>query len=191
ALPEAVISSVLLALLPRALFHAGLACFDAPIMTFWFGAIYAYWRCLDGRKWPWTAGVAFGLALATKHTALLLPFAFALHYVIATWKGWRGWLAHWRVIVSLVVLGPLTLLVLSLAASMGPFLAGSTPIFGAEKHWMPALPTICIAAGVGIAWAARKAVEVVRVKERIALAVVGGAVALAALTEVWVAEPYA
>ena len=41
--------------------------------------------------------------------------------------------------------------------SIGPFLLGSTPIFGAEKHWMPALPTICIAAGVGAAWAARRA----------------------------------
>ena len=28
--------------------------------------------------------------------------------------------------------------------------AASTPIFGAEKHWVPALPTFCILAGVGI-----------------------------------------
>ena len=37
------------ALLPRALFHAGLACFDAPSMTLWFATVYAYWRGLDRR----------------------------------------------------------------------------------------------------------------------------------------------
>src|SRR5207344_529599 len=52
---------------------------------------------------------------------------------------------------------PVLLLALSAAASMGPFFLGTTPIFGAEKHWMPALPTICIAAGVGGVWAARLA----------------------------------
>lgn len=35
-LAEAVIAALCLLLLPRALFHAGLACFDAPIMTLWF-----------------------------------------------------------------------------------------------------------------------------------------------------------
>ena len=280
-LSEAVIAAILLTLLPRALFHAGLACFDAPIMTWWFAAIYAYWRCFDGRKWPWQAGVVWGLALATKHTALLLPFAFGSHYLIATWnwhdrtRGWHGWLAHWRIVVSLAVLGPLTLfvlwpwlwldpighvgdwlrfhlehvnyhyeylgkdrdappfpwhvplvttlftvpiatlasalagavawirsksplprkpvllLVVSAAAAIGPFAVGSTPIFGAEKHWMPVLPTICIAAGVGIVWAARRVAELVKLREIIPIAVVGGAVAIAALTETVTAEPYA
>ena len=44
---------------------------------------------------------------------------------------------------------PVLLLALSAAASIGPFFLGTTPIFGAEKHWMPVLPTMCIAAGVG------------------------------------------
>src|SRR4029079_788832 len=50
---------------------------------------------------------------------------------------------------------PALLLALSAAASAGPFFLGTTPIFGAEKHWMPVLPTICIAAGVGTVWSAR------------------------------------
>ena len=261
---EAILAALLLALLPRAVFHAGLACFDAPTMTLWFATMYAYWRCLDGRRWPWQAGVVWGLALATKHTALLLPFGLGVHYLIAGWRARpRGAAAaetgatrrarvlataravigyRWRVIVSLGVLGPLTLyvlwpwlwfdpvhhlrdwfafhlnhvhynyeylgrnwnappfpwhvalvttlftvpaatlaaaalgtgvwisertrrdprapallLVLSAAASAGPFFLGTTPIFGAEKHWMPALPSICIAAGVGAVWAARRA----------------------------------
>ncbi len=112
---EAAIAAVLLALLPRALFHAGLACFDAPSMTLWFATVYAYWKCLDGRRWPWQVGVAWGLAIATKHTALLLPFALAVHYAVVGWRRgarprWRGVLLHdWRVVVSLAVLGPAVL----------------------------------------------------------------------------------
>lgn len=298
---EAVLAALLLVLLPRALFHAGLACFDAPSMALWFATVRAYWRGLDGRRWPWQAGVAWGLALGTKHTALLLPFALGAHYLIlgalaahrarselgGTTRTARALalaravIGHrWRVIVSLAVLGPLTLyavwpwlwfdpvhhvrdwlafhlahvhynyeylgrnwnaprfpwhvapvttlftvpastlaaaaigagvwiagrtpraprapallLALSAAASIGPFLLGTTPIFGAEKHWMPVLPTIGIAAAVGAVWAARaaarSAARLRAVPERIAIAVVAGGVALAAAVETQVAEPYA
>jgi hypothetical protein len=284
-LAEGVLAGVLLALLPRALFHAGLACFDAPSMTLWFATVYAYWKCLDGRTWPWQVGVVWGLALATKHTALLLPFALGVHYLIVGYRAstprWPGILAHrWRVIASVAVLGPLVLLALwpwlwlspighvhdwlafhlehvnynfeylghnwnappfpwhvaivttlftvptatlaaavagstrwilqwrakdsvdkarapvlllalSLAAAMGPFMLGSTPIFGAEKHWMPALPTICIAGAVGIVWTARRAAAALRVPAIAAIAVVGGAVAIAGATEVVTSHPYA
>ena len=279
---EAVIASLLLMFLPRAMFHASLACFDAPIMTLWFATVYAYWRCLDGRKWPWQAGVVFGLALATKHNALLLPFALGVHYLItgflaARGKGLREIVLHrWRVIVSLAVLGPLTLLALwpwlwfdtyahvkqwlvfhlthvhynfeylganwnaprfpwhvalvttlytvpvvtlagaaigtgvwiakrrestdrarapalllalSAAASIGPFLLGTTPIFGAEKHWMPALPSLCIAAGVGIAWCARALATLWG--PRLVVPAFVSVIVLAAAVETVTAQPYA
>lgn len=287
---EAIAGALLLLLLPRALFHAGLAAFDAPIMTLWFATIYAYWKCLDGRNWPWQAGVMFGLALATKHNAFLLPFAIGMHYAVVGIRnraaGVRGVvLHHWRVVVSFVVLGPLTLiavwpwlwfdtvqhvrdwivfhtthvhynfeylgdnwnaprfpwhtalvttlftvpvvtlvaaalgavswfvrraevadpvrspgllLVLSAAASIVPFLLGTTPIFGAEKHWMPALPSICIAAGVGVVWAVRLAVGSLstlralpeRGQSAILAAVVSFVVGAAAVETV-TAQPYA
>ncbi|HEX3764625.1 MAG TPA: glycosyltransferase family 39 protein [Kofleriaceae bacterium] len=291
----AVIAALLLALLPRALFHAGLACFDAPSMALWFATVRAYWRGLP-RRWPWQVGMVWGLALGTKHTALLLPFALGAHYLVLGAIAWRrvapeqrsarAFLAtvvghRWRVIASLAVLGPITLylvwpwlwfdpvhhvrdwlafhlghvhynyeylgrnwnappfpwhvalvttlftvpaatlaaaavgagvwlaergraagapallLALSAAASIGPFLLGTTPIFGAEKHWMPALPTICIAAAVGAAWAGRAAAAALertlarRVPAPAAIAVVAGCVALAAAVETQVAEPYA
>jgi hypothetical protein len=298
----AVIAALLLALLPRAVFHAGLACFDAPSMALWFVAVRAYWRGLDGRRWPWQAGVAWGLALGTKHTALLLPFALGAHYLALGAIAWRGVpperrgasraarmrafactvIGHrWRVIASLAVLGPVTLylvwpwlwfdpvhhvrdwlafhldhvhynyeylgrnwnappfpwhvalvttlftvpaatlaaaavgagvwiagrtrharapallLALSAAASIGPFLLGTTPIFGAEKHWMPALPTICIAAAVGAVWAGGAAAGAIqratarRVPEPAAIAAVAGCIVLAAAVETRIAEPYA
>ncbi len=287
---EAIAGALLLLLLPRALFHAGLAAFDAPIMTLWFATIYAYWKCLDGRSWPWQAGVLFGLALATKHNAFLLPFAIGAHYAVVGIRnraaGFRGVvLHHWRVLVSFAVLGPVTLiavwpwlwfdtfqhvrewiafhtthvhynfeylgdnwnaprfpwhtalvttlvtvpvvtlvaavlgavswflrraevadptrlpgllLVLSAAASIGPFFLGTTPIFGAEKHWMPALPSICIAAGVGVVWAARLAIgsfaTLRRLPERGRSAILAGVVSLvvgAAAVETVTAQPYA
>ena len=293
-LGEAVVAALLVIGLPRALFHAGLACFDSPTMTLWFATVYAYRRALDGRRWPWQVGVLWGLALATKHTALLLPFALAAHYVIVGWRARgdargmalvRAVLGHrWRVIVSLAVLGPATLyavwpwlwfdpvhhvrdwlvfhathvhynyeylghnwnappfpwhvalvttlftvpvatlaaaalgagvwlsdrrartpdapallLALSAAASIGPFLLGTTPIFGAEKHWMPVLPTICLAAAVGAVSAARAAAGVLvsrwpgagRFAGGLSLAMVAGGIVAAAGVETWVAEPYA
>ncbi|HEU0032394.1 MAG TPA: glycosyltransferase family 39 protein [Kofleriaceae bacterium] len=284
-LAEALVAALLVMTLPRALFHAGLACFDAPIMTLWFATVYAYWRCLN-RKWPWQVGVVFGLALATKHTALLLPFALGLHYLIAGFREqrWRGLILYrWRVIVSLAVIAPLvfllvwpwlwiapvqhvrewlafhmnhvhynfeylgtnwnaprfpwhvalvttlytvpvatlggavvgtgvwiarrktldarmpgTLIALSLAASMGPFFLGTTPIFGAEKHWMPALPSICIAAGVGTVWAARTLFRLVppggQVNlwiQRAVFVVACGLVVGAGAVETATAQPYA
>ena len=290
---EAILASLLLLLLPRALFHAGLACFDAPIMTWWLATVLAYYRALDGRRWPWLVGVMFGCALATKHTAVLLPFALGVHYL---WLGGRARAAdparrwallvthRWRVIVSLAVLGPLVLfllwpwlwiapithvaqwmsfhlthvhynyeylghnwnaprfpwhvalvttlvtvpvvtlaaalvglgrwlglrgtlpraplllLVLSFGASIGPFLLGTTPIFGAEKHWMPALPTLCLAAACGIGWATRALAAAVvawrpawseAVTRQTLLVALGGMVTLAAATETITAQPYA
>ncbi len=284
---EATMSALLVMLLPRALFHAGLACFDAPITTLWFATVYAYWKALDGRKWPWQVGIVFGLALATKHTALLLPIALGLHYIVVGVRdrGIAFITYRWRVILSMLVLAPLTfvalwpwlwfdtfdhvrdwltfhlthvhynfeylgdnwnapafpwhvalvttlftvpvatlvasvlgacswiaqrarfdgrmpglLLVLSAAASIGPFFLGSTPIFGAEKHWMPALPSICIAAGVGAVWAARSLASLIPAggatltEARLRAAIAGTActvVVLAALVETITAQPYA
>jgi hypothetical protein len=277
---EGIVAAALTLMLPRGFFHAGLTCFDAPIAAMWFATIYVYWRALESRRWMWAAGAVFGLALATKHNALLLPLAIGTHYLWisfashqALWKRARRLherdplLARWRalavaaaqalgrgfvkrrpwVIVSFAVLGPLTLMAvwpwlwfdpyahlrdwigfhldhvhynfeylgtnwnappfprhvalvttlftvpvvtllagsigvvvliqrwrrgeavdaerapgvllwLSALASMGPFLLGSTPIFGAEKHWAPAIPGLCIAAAVGAVWAARQAI---------------------------------
>jgi 4-amino-4-deoxy-L-arabinose transferase-like glycosyltransferase len=324
-LPEAVVAALLVTFMPRGVFHASLANFDVPITAMWFATIYAYWRGLASRWWAIGAGVAFGLALATKHNAVLLPFALVVHYAWVALRSQRlerrerlaglrelprarrigPWLAATgaalgrgiarmrpSMLVALAVLGPLVLyavwpylwldpfgnvaewigfhtrhvhynfeylgdnwnappfpwhvplvttlftlpvvtlaagvigagvllvrarrgesadadrapallLFLSAGASMGPFLLGSTPIFGAEKHWMPAFPTICVFAGVGAIWAARVAIRAVgkraawvearrsRLLCPATCAVVGLAVVAAAATETHHAQPYA
>jgi hypothetical protein len=132
-------------------------------------------------RFPWH--VALVTTLFTVPTATLAAAA----------TGAGVWLARWRRGVNVDrERAPVLLLALSAGAAIGPFLLGSTPIFGAEKHWMAVLPTICIAAGVGGVWAARRFAEAfTRVPERIAIGVVGGAIALAAVMEVGVSHPYA
>jgi Dolichyl-phosphate-mannose-protein mannosyltransferase len=311
------LAALLMLLIPRPLFHAGLACFDGPIATLWFATIVAYHRALVTGRRAWLAGVCFGLALATKHNALLLPFAITAHYALTAWlrpapatatkrrrlaaalralwqlrpgallamalvgplvlfalwpwlwlspvrhvAQWIAFHTHhvhynfeylghnwnappfpWHVplvttwltvpVITLVAslvgarvmasrpLGhgaddkpasgatddalayrPGLLLLLSLAASAGPFFLRSTPIFGAEKHWEPAIPTLCIAAGVGLVAAARGAARwMARRWPGVALfasrrfshalvALVGGVALLSAAIETFHPQPY-
>jgi hypothetical protein len=288
---EAVAAALLVLFLPRLFFHAGLACFDAPIAALWFATVYAWWRALASRAWMWGCGAVFGLALATKHNALILPAVIGLHYVwvaargpaaggfgrrfvttrpvallsmavlgplvlVAVWPWlWfepvahvRDWvtfhLRHvhynfeylgrnwnhppfpWHVALVTTVLtvpaatlvasavgvvawwrgrdvrdarAPGVLLALSAAASMGPFFLGSTPIFGAEKHWAPAMPSLAIAAGVGVVWSGRVAAAWLAERwplrragiEPVLVLAVAGAVIGAAAAETRHAQPYA
>ncbi len=79
-----VFAAVALGLLPHFFFHAHLACFDVPIVFFLVLSTYCYFRAL--REWHWSiaTGVVFGLALATKHNAWVLPGIFAIHFAWAS-----------------------------------------------------------------------------------------------------------
>ena len=309
---EGVVAALLTLFLPRAFFHSGLACFDAPVVTFWVATLYAYWRGLRSYTWALGAGVLWGLTLATKHNALFLPFAIAPHFVwvavrrhpeVLASRRWR-WAAslgrelreRWYLPVAMIVLGPLTLialwpwlwfdtwahltawwafhaehvhynfeylgrnwnhptgrapvgwypwhvpivttlltvpaatlaaaalvagvatrdairgdaadggtapgvlLALAAAAAFAPFVLGLAPIFGAEKHWGPAIPSLCVAAGIGTVWAARRAAAGVAAVwaaaggargQAVAIVAVGGLVVGAAAIETVHAQPYA
>jgi hypothetical protein len=262
---EAIVAALTVLFLPRAFFHAGVAAFDAPIVTVWFATLFAYYKALQStwNRWTIIVGICFGLTLATKHNALLLQVALEAHFwflVVRHWvrEDWsagfwrplgrglaRGrplitmslstvgllvlvalwpwlwfdtfghigdWLSfhfnhvhynfeylgdnwnaprfpwHVAIVTTLVTVplatfaagvvgagallrraftgkandpdrAPALILFLSAGVSMGPFLLGTTPIFGAEKHWGPAIPTICIFAGIGVVVAGRLAVE--------------------------------
>ena len=82
-----LLAALLTLFLPRAFFHAGLAAFDGAVVTFWLATLVAYHRALASRAWCIGLAVAFGLALATKHNALMLPAVIGPHYA---WLAWRS-----------------------------------------------------------------------------------------------------
>ena len=82
-------AALLFALMPRVFFQAHLACFDIPIVAMWTLGAYAYWQAIRRGGWraPLLAGVAFGLALDTKHNSWFLPIACTAHF--AALVAWR------------------------------------------------------------------------------------------------------
>jgi hypothetical protein len=68
-------------LLPRHVFHAQLACFDAPVAAMIFLITWAYLRAQQSgsRRWAVAAGVLLGLGLATKHNTFFLPLVLLGH----------------------------------------------------------------------------------------------------------------
>lgn len=78
----AVLAPAMFWLVPRHFFHGHIACFDIPITALWLLFVWAAARPLAlGRGAAW-AGLAFGLALSTKHNAFFLPIVIVLHWLV-------------------------------------------------------------------------------------------------------------
>ena len=77
-------AALALALVPRFFYHAHLDCFDVPIVLMQTLVIYCYWRSLRSKRWAIITGLAYGLALATKHNSWLLPGLFSIHFLWLT-----------------------------------------------------------------------------------------------------------
>lgn len=75
-----LMAALLYALLPRPFYHAHLTCFDVPITLAIVFCVYAYYRSLLRQRWLAMLGLAFGLALATKHNSWVLPGIFLIHF---------------------------------------------------------------------------------------------------------------
>ncbi len=102
------------ALLPRPFYHAHLDCFDIPIVLMIVLVTYCYWRSLASRRWALATGLVYGLALATKHNAWILPGVFLVHWgwaAVAEVRARRGGapkrlsLVPWW-LPSMLLLGP-------------------------------------------------------------------------------------
>jgi 4-amino-4-deoxy-L-arabinose transferase-like glycosyltransferase len=105
------------ACLPRPFYHAHLNAFDVPIVLMLTWVSYCYWRCLGGRWW-WLVwlGLAYGLALETKHNAWITPGVLLIHFV---WVGVGERRSRAAGFVRRVGYAPWWLLVM---ATMGPIL---------------------------------------------------------------------
>lgn len=53
----------------------------------------------------------------------------------------------------LPIVAPLALILVSLLWPIAVIMRPGTPIFGAEKHWLPAVPFLALLAGIGVVWA--------------------------------------
>jgi hypothetical protein len=144
-----------------------------------------------GRNWnhpPFPWHVALVTTLYTVPVVTLAAAALGARILAARW--WRSRGAYGDAPRDRT--HPGLLLLLSAGAAMGPFLLGSTPIFGAEKHWAPAMPSFAIAAGIGAVWAARQLASLFdRSRANACVAVVAVAVIGAAAIETFHAQPYA
>lgn len=113
----AVLAPVLFWAVPRHFFHGHIACFDIPVTALWCLFLVAYARAIETGKGAWTAGLVFGIALATKHNAFFLPIACVLHWLITDRRdlraaGWRGFLARVPApLWTMALLGPIVLYV--------------------------------------------------------------------------------
>ena len=111
-----LVGAALLGLMPRVFFHAHLACFDVPITGMWILCVYVHWRAQADRSVlrAVLVGVVFGLALATKHNAWMLPAVCVPHALFvhrhAIGRGLRcGQLVIPTSLVMMALVGPLVM----------------------------------------------------------------------------------
>lgn len=85
------IASFAWAFMPHVFWHSHLACFDIPVTAMWFWTSYCYLRAEKGGGWKWAVltGVAWGLALSTKHNAFFLPPLFLFHFLVTRLREFR------------------------------------------------------------------------------------------------------
>lgn len=85
----AVVSPFLLFTMPHIFFHSHLACFDVPVLFFWFGTFILFNISLIKNSWVWAFATAvfYGLGMATKHNVFFLPIllflVWMLHYIVS------------------------------------------------------------------------------------------------------------
>ena len=65
-------------LTPNLFGYAHFAVTDLPLASMWFLTVFAFWKGLNNWKWSVVLGVLWGLALATKFPAVLIPVPLIL-----------------------------------------------------------------------------------------------------------------
>ena len=71
-------SALALTCTPNLFGFAHIAVTDLPLATMWFSTSYCFWKGLNDSRWSVALGIAWGLALATKFPALLIPLPLIL-----------------------------------------------------------------------------------------------------------------
>jgi hypothetical protein len=73
-----IFSALALLVIPNIFGYAHLAVTDMPLASMWFLTAFCFWKGLHDWKWSVTCGLVWGLALATKFPAFLIPIPLFL-----------------------------------------------------------------------------------------------------------------
>jgi hypothetical protein len=76
--PTGLFAALAVVLTPNLFGFAHFAVTDMPLAAMWFLTAYCFWKGLDGWRWSLALGIVWGLALATKFPALLIPIPLLL-----------------------------------------------------------------------------------------------------------------
>lgn len=71
-------SALCLILIPNLFGFAHFAVTDLPLASLWFVTVYCFWKGLENWRWSLAVGITWGLALATKFPAVLIPIPLLL-----------------------------------------------------------------------------------------------------------------
>jgi 4-amino-4-deoxy-L-arabinose transferase-like glycosyltransferase len=71
--PAGLFAALSVGLIPNMFGFAHVAVTDMPLAAMWFVTAYCFWKGIDNWKWSVAFGIVWGLALATKFPALLIP----------------------------------------------------------------------------------------------------------------------
>jgi len=107
-------------LFPTLFGFAHFAVTDMPLTTMWFLTLYCFWRGLKSWRWSLVLGVVWGLALATKFPAFLIPIPLLL------WAHLYHRQSYHNNVFSMVFLSPLVMI------ACQPYLWHRTPTRIAE-----------------------------------------------------------
>jgi 4-amino-4-deoxy-L-arabinose transferase-like glycosyltransferase len=77
-LPTGIFTALTVAVIPNLFAFAHIAVTDMPLASMWFLTAYCFWRGLKSWKWSAVLGLVWGLALATKFPAVLIPIPLIL-----------------------------------------------------------------------------------------------------------------
>jgi 4-amino-4-deoxy-L-arabinose transferase-like glycosyltransferase len=97
-------SALTLLVTPNLFGFAHIAVTDMPLTSMWFLTAYCFWKGLINWKWSVATGVAWGLALATKFPALLIPVPLIL------WAHWFRRDKYVNNVFAMIFLAPVVIL---------------------------------------------------------------------------------
>jgi Dolichyl-phosphate-mannose-protein mannosyltransferase len=97
-------SAVALIVTPNLFGFAHIAVTDLPLASMWFLTVYCFWKGVNDWRWSVACGLAWGLAMATKFPALLIPIPLIF------WAQMFYPTRHGNNVFALLSLGPLMMI---------------------------------------------------------------------------------